>query len=160
MGFIFKQESDLIITLKKQHVIILRYLDNFNPFLQGKSFSVTNCIVSLREIKNILVTHLMLEDDKLYPALESSKVKKIRDIGRKFSSEMQLISEQTFDFFNKYNQIKTLDLGGGAFKKNLYDLKEKIINRVNLEEKMLYPLYEQNPLMTEKEKKYFRIKER
>jgi len=117
MGFIFKQESDLIITLKKQHVIILRYLDNFNPFLQGKSFSVTNCIVSLREIKNILVTHLMLEDDKLYPALESSKVKKIRDIGRKFSSEMQLISEQTFDFFNKYNQIKTLDLGGGIQEK-------------------------------------------
>ena len=117
MSFVFKQESDLIITLKKQHTIILRYLDNFSSFLQGKSFSVTNCIVSLRELKDILITHLTLEDSKLYPALESSKVKKIRATGRRFSSEMQLISSQAFDFFNKYDKIKTPDLGGGRSRK-------------------------------------------
>ncbi|MCX6815019.1 MAG: hemerythrin domain-containing protein [Candidatus Aenigmarchaeota archaeon] len=155
MAFVFEQESRLIVTLKKQHSNILLYLNNFNPLLSGKPFSEATCIVTLRELRKILVEHLSLEDKELYPALEQSKVKEIRETGRKLSEKMQAISQKAFDFFNKYSSMKTSDMTSARFRKELSDLKELIVKRVKLEEEILYPLYRKNPLMTEKEKRKF-----
>ncbi|MBT7237967.1 hypothetical protein HN865_03855, partial [Candidatus Woesearchaeota archaeon] len=39
-----------------------------------------------------------------------------------------------------------------SFKKEIKELKEVVKVRIELEEKVLYPLYEKNPLSTENEK--------
>jgi regulator of sigma D len=155
MAHVFEQENNFIIILKKQHGEILSRLNNFSPLLSGKSFSDINCMVTLRELKKLLVEHLSLEDKELYPTLKRSRIKEIRETGRKFSDRMQTISKKVFDFFNKYSSMQTTDLSSSVFKKSLRDVKESIEQRVKIEEEVLYPLYEKSPLMTEKEKKEF-----
>ncbi|MBT6995495.1 hemerythrin domain-containing protein [Candidatus Woesearchaeota archaeon] len=150
---VFQEENKLIKKLKKQHEDILFLFKNLNSFIEGKDISKTNCMLTLLNLKSELIKHLTLEDKKLYPELDKSKDEKTRKTSKKFSNEMKGISQAAVDFFNKYSNLKVEEIEKQkSFKKEIKELKEVVKVRIELEEKVLYPLYEKNPLSTENEK--------
>ena len=153
-AYVFQEESKLIKKLKKQHENILFLFKNLSSFIEGKDISKTNCMLTLLNLRNELVKHLALEDKELYPALNKSKDKEIKRVSKKFSKEMEDISKVAIDFFNNYSNLKVEELDNEKkFKKEIAALKDAVVLRVELEEKILYPLYSKNPLSTEAEKK-------
>ena len=143
---VFQEENKLIKKLKKQHEDILFLFKNLNSFIEGKDISKTNCMLTLLNLKSELIKHLTLEDKKLYPELDKSKDEKTRKTSKKFSNEMKGISQAAVDFFNKYSNLKVEEIEKQkSFKKEIKELKEVVKVRIELEEKVLYPLYEKNP---------------
>ena len=91
----------IINTLRQQHWEIRSSCDALNSFCKsginvGDDMNKyigeqKNVIFHLKKFKKILLVHLKLEDDELYPALLKSKDKKIKETASKFSDEMVLI---------------------------------------------------------------------
>ncbi len=99
-------------------------------------------VVHLRKSKNILIQHLKIEDELLYPALLKSKNKEIRETTEKFAAEMKQISEKTMSFFDKYAKLKVEDLSANDdFRDDLDMIIAIIKKRIAVEEADLYPLY-------------------
>jgi len=100
-------------------------------------------VFHLNNFKNILLLHLKLEDDELYPALEKSKEEEIKEISQKYSEEMKLISKRTISFFETYAHLKVDELSQNEyFNLDLNTIIAIIEKRMNIEEESLYPLYD------------------
>jgi hypothetical protein len=115
---------DLISQLKQEHIEILR-------LIEGKS---------LRELKEILIIHLKLEDKLLYPVLENCINKKSREIGQQFSKEMLTISKTAMKFFKEYEKKDIEKLSKDIkFKKEFSKISNAIKTRIKIEEEILFP---------------------
>jgi len=100
-------------------------------------------VFHLNNFKNILLLHLKLEDDELYPALEKSKEEEIKEISQKYSEEMKLISKRTISFFETYAHLKVDELSQNEyFKLDLNTIIAIIEKRISIEEEKLYPLFD------------------
>jgi len=100
-------------------------------------------VFHLRKSKNILIQHLKVEDEFLYPALLKSKNKEIRETAKKFAVEMKQISEKTMSFFEKYAALKVEDISASDdFRIDLSIIITIIRKRISVEETDLYPLYD------------------
>jgi len=134
---------DLIIQLKQQHVEILRFFESIGSELSKASGEKNYLIEELAGLKDFLISHLMLEDKMLYPALEKSKAKEARELGKKFSAEMLGISKVAVKFFEEYLSMNLSDLlKSTKFKKDAGLIIKTVKKRVDVEENILYPAYE------------------
>ena len=102
-------------------------------------------IPNLRELKLVLISHLKLEDNLLYPVFEKAKDAKMNELGKSFSEEMLAISKVALKFFADFENedvsklIKDLE-----FKKQLQGIIKVVKKRVSVEEKILFPAYQNN----------------
>ena len=100
-------------------------------------------VFHLRKSKNILIQHLKVEDEFLYPALLKSKNKEIKKTTEKFAAEMKQISEKTMSFFGRYSTLKVEDITmNDDFRADLGLIITIIKKRIAVEETDLYPLYD------------------
>jgi hypothetical protein len=135
---------DLIPQLKKEHVEIMHSFESIKEGVSKGDVGDSDLINELRELKNVLVAHLDLEDKMLYPALSNSKDKKAKDLGKKFSEEMLGISKVALAFFGKYMSETISDLmKSSEFRKELDDVIKAVTKRVDAEENILYLAYEE-----------------
>ena len=135
---------DLILQLKQEHVQIIYLLEEILTETK-KVEEDSKLIPKLRELKLVLVNHLKLEDNLLYPVFEKAKDAKMNQLGKSFSEEMLAISKVALKFFADFENedvsklIKDLE-----FKKQLQGIIKVVKKRVSVEEKILFPAYQNN----------------
>lgn len=128
--------TDLIRDLKWEHVVILDRLR------QAKERGVTSTEGqdALKQAKKMLVAHMRKEDFLFYPALrrEAESDTRLKRLIDSFEEDMRAISKNAHDFFDAYRA------GGAesAFAKDFSDLYDKIWQRQEKEESVLYAEYE------------------
>jgi len=124
---------NLISTLKEEHKKIIKMLDEINP---GKNEGLN----SLKALKEMLVVHLDKEDSLLYPGLVASSEEELKNLGKTFQDIMKSYMELAMkccENLNRANGVMTKDL---IESYNL--VKEKINNRIVIEESILFTAYE------------------
>jgi len=134
---------DLIDQLKDEHKRILNSLSTVGSLIKDKGQTNITLLDSLKELTDILMPHLDLEDKLLYPAFEKSKVEELKRLGATFSKEMQGITKVAVAFINKYQNIPIEKLRKDkVFLKTLNVIVNKVNQRVLIEEDILFPVYE------------------
>ncbi len=86
-----------------------------------------------------MIKHLLNEDENLYPYLEKAAVenKQLKGTLKVFADEMDIISNETLSFFNKYEKEER----GLEFAKDFGKLFAKLSLRIRREESVLYDLF-------------------
>ncbi len=134
----------LILQLKEEHVQLIRLFEEVKSEISQGDIEPNILVEQLRDLKDILLAHLALEDKLIYPKLTSSDNKEAQNIGKKFSTEMAEISNVVLAFFGKYIIIDIQKLKSDKeFEKELTGIIEAVVKRVELEENTLFPAYEQ-----------------
>jgi hemerythrin-like domain-containing protein len=129
-----------VLEFKKQHIEIKKTVNGLESGLNNPDNF--DFISSLTELKNILVSHLEVEDKLLYPRFSKSKDARLNKLGKKFSDQMLQISKAALSFFEKYSTLNNQTLKENkSFKKDLLHLIEIINKRVKLEETVLFVEY-------------------
>lgn len=88
-----------------------------------------------KELKTVLISHLINEDNYLYPVLRN--LEETKDISDSFEEEMGLISSEIMDFYSKYKD----EFSGINFYEDARGIMNKLIYRIVKEERELYPTY-------------------
>lgn len=133
---------ELIAQLKQQHIEIVHFFEAIKSEMIKLEGSDNYLVEELNNLKEFLLEHLALEDKLLYPALEKSKFKEARLVGKRFSQGMKAISGAAMAFFENYGSMNLGDLLKSAkFKKDANLIILTVKKRVGVEEKILYPLY-------------------
>jgi hemerythrin-like domain-containing protein len=133
----------LIPQLKREHIDIMRSFDLIRENISTGKPGDEDLVNQLRELKDVLVSHLDLEDKMLYPVLSGSDSPEAKELGEKFSSEMLGISKSALDFFKEYMYETITDLlRSSNFRAELDIIIKAVTKRVEAEEDILYPAYE------------------
>ncbi len=128
--------SILIEELKKEHAEIVTTLDEVKKLgilsKEGQH--------KLMSLEAILLAHLEIEDDQLYPALrkkaeQNNNLKNTLDL---FAMDMENVSKIVQGFFDKYAE----ELSGEDLQKDFDNLCTALSKRINNEEESLYEEYE------------------
>mgnify|MGYP003971749823 CR=1 FL=1 len=134
---------DLILQLKQEHVQIIYLLEEIVAETKNKESS--KIIPKLREFKSVLLNHLKLEDSLLYPAFEKAKNAEMNELGKSFSEEMLAISKVALKFFADFEKEEVSKLiKDQNFKAQLQGIIKVVKKRVSVEEKILFPAYQNN----------------
>ena len=133
---------DLITQLKEEHVQIGRLLAEAKFLFSKKNPNPDNLITVLRELQDVLVNHLKLEDQALYPKFENSKDSECNELGRQFAKEMKGIAKAALAFFKKYS-VKSASnlLKDKNFNEELNQIIVVVKKRVKIEETILFPAF-------------------
>jgi hemerythrin-like domain-containing protein len=135
---------DLILQLKQEHVQIIYLLEEILNETK-KTEKNSKLIPNLRELKLVLISHLKLEDNLLYPVFEKAKDAKMNELGKSFSEEMLAISKVALKFFADFEKEEVSKLiGDQNFKTQLQGIIKVVKKRVSIEEKILFPAYQNN----------------
>ena len=129
--------NKLINELTEEHKIISNTLKH----ILDKGILSNESKNDIFEVKTILLKHINIEDEKLYPILyQASKsdtdLKKTLDF---FVSDMGEISNFVMRFFSKYET----DTNGADFIKDLVSIISKLEQRIYQEETILYKKFEE-----------------
>ena len=128
--------SKFIEELKEQHRSII---DEFNILLSLLMKEENKSILKqLKKIKSKILKHLKLENKKLYPQL----LKIVGDVSKtagSFYNEMERIGKKAMEFFDSYT---TKAEESKQFRNETKDIISIITRRINIEEDVLFPLYE------------------
>jgi hypothetical protein len=91
----------------------------------------------LRSARQVMLAHLSLEDNRLYPALRAHPA--TAELARRYADEMQQLTPALIAFFDVYGDGGTDAL---AFSHSLEQLQSVLHQRTGREENQLYPAYE------------------
>ena len=134
---------DLIAQLKQEHIQIGHSLEAIKGGVSEGKSGDKDLLTELKELKEVLVAHLQLEDSLLYPKLNTSSNEEAKELGTKFSAEMNDISKVALKFFSNYLDMEVNDLKKSAeFRKDLDNVIDALTKRVKAEETILFPAYE------------------
>lgn len=127
----------LIHTLKKQHGEILALFTD----IKVGTINTEDGQKKLAKSKELLLAHLKLEDEKLYPALiEAAKQdNQLKSLVQGYITEMNEISVVALDFFKKYSGQK---MQGMEFAKDYGKFIAALQQRIRREESVLYTEYD------------------
>jgi len=89
--------------------------------------------------KQILMSHLKKEDEKLYPVLKKAgeKNESAKKLADAFLCEMETMSKSAKNFFSKYEK----ESQGLEFAADLGNLLATLRNRIHREESILYEMF-------------------
>ena len=127
----------LIDELHEQHIEIKILLKKLLKEIQIKS---NQSIIHnhFKNLKKILISHLLNEDNYLYPALRSLEITK--EISSSFEDEMNEISSEIMSFYIKYENEDLTE----TFHQDLKNIINKLVYRITKEEKELYPIFKKH----------------
>ena len=91
----------------------------------------------LQQARQAMLSHLSLEDSRLYPALQAHP--STAGLARQYASEMQQLTPALVAFFDTYRDGSAEPL---AFARSLDQLQAVLQQRISREEGRLYPAYE------------------
>jgi len=91
----------------------------------------------LEKARQAMLSHLSLEDNRLYPALHAHPA--TAGLAHQYADEMQQLTPALVAFFDTYRDGSTDPL---AFSRSLEQLLAVLRQRIGREEERLYPAYE------------------
>lgn len=128
--------------LRRHHAEILGIVGQIVPMLKPQID-----IKSAEQLRKLLVelsarvaTHLTSEDKVLYPKLVGSKNAKASSTATRFSTEMGTIGVALKEYLGKYPTPETIAKDGAKFSSDTKAIFGALGNRIEREEKELYPL--------------------
>ncbi len=142
---------ELVKQLKDDHTKIIHGFEFVRKGITEEKFEDGDMINQLKDLKDILVVHLSLEDEKLYPGLIDAGGE-AKELGEKFSNEMFEISNRIIIFLEKYMDVAFLDeskgkvilnlLKSSEFRKELDNVMKIVSKRIDAEENILFSAFE------------------
>lgn len=129
-------------SLKRQHSEIMDLaawiLDNIEKNTVEQN--VNEIAQNINAITGKLKIHLLNEDKYLYPQLLKSSDEKLNSFGKKYYEEMKDVSTAYEDYKSRYNTGSKIKQNIAGFIEETKQVFKLLANRVNREEKELYPL--------------------
>jgi hypothetical protein len=131
-----------VMNLKRQHKDVMNLadyiLDNIKKHTVEQNLNVI--AKSINIISGKLKIHLLNEDKNLYPYLMSSSDAKLNEFGKKYYEEMNDVTREYEDYKFKYNTANKIKDNVGEFEETTKQIFSIMSNRIDREEKELYPL--------------------
>lgn len=84
--------------------------------------------------------HLTIEDESLYPDLLGDGDEKVRDTAKKFQNEMGDINTKFSEYILKWRTVRQIEDSNSGFADETKKLFSVIFERIEKENKELYPL--------------------
>ncbi|MCL1824346.1 MAG: hemerythrin domain-containing protein [Betaproteobacteria bacterium] len=134
-------DSNLIRKLREDHAELLRLFNEIKAFSEYGGYAAMSEL--LASFQMALQTHLMLEDIKFYTYLQQLLAKNT-DLSSFISNvkqEMDGIANAVMCFTDTYKNQKMIDGKDAKFKKELSEIGDVLLKRINLEETRLFSLY-------------------
>lgn len=91
-----------------------------------------------KSLKIVLISHLINEDNYLYPALRS--LEETKQISDSYEDEMSEISSEIMNFYARYESGDKTE----SFNQDIEDIIYKLVYRITKEERELYPIFKTN----------------
>ena len=122
----------LIEKLHGQHIEIIALLKEIKE--NTDTDMIDRCFKTL---KTVLISHLINEDNYLYPTLRSLEATK--QISDSYEDEMNEISSEIMNFYARYETGVKSD----SFNQDIEDIIDKLVYRITKEENELYPIFKE-----------------
>lgn len=128
--------------LKRQHSEIIDLAGYILNCIKNNSVdkNIEQVVKSINTISGKLKIHLLSEDKHLYPYLISSSDAALNMFGKKYYEEMSEVSKGYNEYKAKYNTSSKIKQNIGDFKEDTERIFSALSNRVEREERELYPL--------------------
>jgi hemerythrin-like domain-containing protein len=130
---------------KNDHVKILISVDELRQLVKGgvekNAILIATAIVKM---SSSIKAHLAAEDTLLYPVLAKSSNVAVSNAAIQFQTEMGGIAAAYVDFAKKWNLVKTITTNPAEFKDHANAIFKALNQRIQQENKTLYPLAESN----------------
>lgn len=128
---------------KQDHVAVLTSISELRKLVQAgvaeNAASIAKMVVSM---SSAIKLHLAAEDKMLYPTLARSTQPNAAEIGKKFQSEMGNIAAAYMEFAGKWSIGSKIAAKPEEFKSDANDIFKALFQRVQREDKELYPVAE------------------
>jgi hypothetical protein len=141
----------LIQDLQKDHNEILVLFNEIQLELNQSSVHEINSIIGLiQKIKNIIETHLQVEEENLYPILldkerEDGIIDKhtheSQEVIEKFWEEQKDIGKLLINYIDKYSVSSNILDNPIKFSEETTSVIKKVQQRIEAEETYLFPLF-------------------
>ncbi|SHI76192.1 hemerythrin domain-containing protein [Lutispora thermophila] len=130
--------------LKRQHGEVLTIINNIKNLMDNGNLdkNVNNISFNINILAGKLKMHLISEDKFLYPQLMNNDKEDIRDTAYNFYNEMGSVADILTSFVKKYNVPGKILQSKEDFITESRKVLNLIQNRINKEDKKLYPLLE------------------
>lgn len=127
---------------RKQHEELVDIVTKVSGLLDKSKISehAGDISVLLSQLSAKLNVHLAMEDKALYPRLMNSKDQKCSSTAKQFFDEMGGIKDVFQKYLGKYSMPKQITDHADSFLKDTKDLFNALANRIDRENKILYPL--------------------
>lgn len=119
--------------LREQHAQLYLMLDE----LRHQGMTGTDGRERLQRARDAMLSHLSLEDHRLYPALRTHPASSA--LAGRYADEMQQLTPALVAFFDTYRDGSVDPF---AFERSLEQLMAVLQQRIEREEVRLYPAYE------------------
>ncbi|MBV7273701.1 hemerythrin domain-containing protein [Clostridiaceae bacterium UIB06] len=131
-----------VINLQRQHNEVMDLANYILKNIKSRTIeqNLNEMVKSINIIAGKLKIHLLNEDKYLYPNLLSSSDLALNAFGKKYSEEMKEVSKTYEDYKFKYNTASKIKQNIEKFTKDTEVIFRVLSNRINREEKELYPL--------------------
>lgn len=131
-----------ILNLKRQHNEVMNLANYILNSITDSTIEqdLDQIVKNINTITGKLKIHLLNEDKYLYPYLLNSSEAKLNTFGNKYNEEMKEVSKAYEDYKEKYNTVNKVKQNITGFKEDTRKVFEVLSNRIDREEKELYPL--------------------
>ncbi|MCM2251873.1 MAG: hemerythrin domain-containing protein [Ramlibacter sp.] len=140
-GHSLSYDPALVDSLKDDHQDLVHIFQGIDSACRALDFS--GCMESLRRFRSRFTDHLIVENTRFYlyvkHAMEASDPASAQ-LARDFQHEMHQIARVVTSFVDKYSVDEEV-LKGAAFAQELQAIGRALAERIEREEKALYPLY-------------------
>lgn len=131
-----------VSNLKRQHKEVIEMVDAVLENIKRNTVeeNISDVVRSINTISGKLKIHLLNEDKHLYPKISKSSDPSLNAFGRKYSQEMDGFTKAYEEYKFKYNTSNKIKSDVSKFEKDSKDIFKVLMNRIDREEKELYPL--------------------
>ena len=134
-------DPGLVNSLKDDHQDLVRIFQRIDSACRALDFP--ECLAALKRFRSRFTDHLIVENTRFYlyikHAMEASDPASA-DIARGFQQEMHHIAKVVTSFVDKYSVNERI-LKSEGFAQELEGIGRALAERIEREEKALYPLY-------------------
>ncbi len=129
---------------RKQHAELIELVRGIESALDPQKLAagVSEVRSKLSTLLGKLSLHLAMEDNSLYPRLEKHQDAKIRDVAKKFSTEMSGVKPNVEAFSRKWTET-AIRADGAAFCAEAKSLFGLLADRIQRENTQFYALVDQ-----------------
>ena len=122
-------------TCRQQHTVLRHILTQFPTSLP---FSGAEMMLLRERLNAVLLPHLRLEDDQLYPQLAHSDDEHVRTTARTFRMQMGGVLRAFVALDARWNNAATIDADPAAFLEHWTSVRTALETRMNAEDRGLY----------------------
>ena len=134
-----------IENFKRQHVDIRKNVSAILDIIDGQDMdsNINELTTHINILSGRLLIHLSTEDKFLYPDLLNSTSIEIKKLAEKYIQEMSGLANKFNDFKNRFNTKSKINSDKNTFIIELKAIFKLLEERLNREDRDLYPLLNQ-----------------